>query len=160
MPHASRGKPALLLPLLLLASCSQAGAPPLRGATLPAAAAPSIGTPMKETVSPDPLAPSVVVYGKTAGRMDEVIRLLRDMGGVSAYGAFTEAEALQRIATVPRLRAVLMGGAVEEASRRRIRDELARNHPGVPTSEPGQQYPYSDENIVADVRAKLRGPGK
>jgi epsilon-lactone hydrolase len=110
---------------------------------------------MKDTVSPDPQAPTLVVFGKTAGRMDEVIRLLRDMGGVSAYGSFTEAEALQRIATSPRLGAVLLGGGVEEASRLRIREELARNQPGVLTSEPGKQYLYSDENIVADVRAKL-----
>lgn len=77
------------------------------------------------------------------------------MDGVSAYGSFSEAEALERIATVPRLGAVLLGGGVDEASRRSIRDELARNHPGVLTSEPGQQYPYSDENIVADIRVKL-----
>jgi hypothetical protein len=111
--------------------------------------------PMKETVSPDRQAPSVVVLGKTAARMDEVIRLLRDMGGVSAYGTFTEEEAFQRLATVPRLGAVLLGGAIEEDSRRRIRDELARSHPGVLTCEPGQQFPYSDENIVADIRVKL-----
>jgi hypothetical protein len=110
---------------------------------------------MKDTISPDPQAPSIVVFGKTAGRMDEVIRLFRDLGGVSAYGAFSEAEALERIATVPRLGAVLIGGAVEESSRLRIRDELARNHPRVLTSEPGHQYPYSDEDIVADVQAKL-----
>lgn len=115
---------------------------------------------IKETISPDPLAPSIVVLGKTAGRMNEVIRLLRDMGGVSAYGTFTEAEALQRIATVPRLSVVLLGGAIDEASRHRIRDELARHHPGILTSEPGQQYPYSDENIVADVRAKLGAQGQ
>lgn len=115
---------------------------------------------MKDTISPDPQAPSLVVFGKAAGRMDEVIRLFRDMGGVSAYGTFTEAEALNRIATVPRLGALLIGGAVEEASRLRIRDELARNHPGVFTCEPGQQYPYSDENIVADVQVKLGAQGR
>ncbi len=110
---------------------------------------------IKETVSPDPQAPSVVVFGKTASRMDEVIRLLRDMGGVSAYGTFSEEEALQLIATVPRLGVVLLGGAVEEDSRLRIRDELARKYPGVLTSEPGQQFAYSDANIVADIRIKL-----
>jgi hypothetical protein len=115
---------------------------------------------LKETVSPDPRAPSLVVLGKTAGRMDEVIRLIRRMGGASAYGTFSEAEALERIATVPRLGAVLLGGAVEEASRRRIRYELKRNHPSVLTSEPGQQYPYSDENIVADIRVKLEAQGR
>jgi hypothetical protein len=114
---------------------------------------------IKDTISPDPQAPSVVVFGKTAGRMDEVIRLLRDMGGVSAYGTFTEAEALQCIAMVPRLRVVLIGGAIEESSRRLIRDELLQNHPGALTSEPGQQYPYSDENIVADIQAKLGAHG-
>ena len=110
---------------------------------------------IKDTVSPDPQAPSVVVLGKTAGRMDEVIRLLRDMGGVSAYGTFTEEEAFQCIATVPRLGAVLLGGAIEEDSRCRIRDELAQNYPGVFTCEPGKQFLYSDENIVADIRVKL-----
>ena len=115
---------------------------------------------IKDTLSQDPQAPSLVVFGRTAGRMDEVISLLRDMGGVSAYGAFTEEEALQRIATVPRLGVVLLGGAVDEDSRRRIRDVLTRNHPGVLTSEPGQQYPYSDENIIADVRMKLGAQGR
>ena len=115
---------------------------------------------MKDTISTDPLAPSLVVFGRTARRMDEVIRLLRDTGVVSAYGTFKEAEALERIATVPRLGVVLLGGAIEEASRCRIRDELARNHPGVLTSEPGQQYPYSDENIVADLQIKLGALGK
>jgi hypothetical protein len=115
---------------------------------------------MKETISPDPQAPSVVVFGKTAGRMDEVIRFIRDIGGVSAYGTFTEAEALQRIKTVPRLGVVLLGGSVEEAARLHIREELSRNHPGVLTSEPGQQYPYSDENIVADIQVKLGVHGR
>ena len=110
---------------------------------------------IKDIVSPDPQAPSVVVLGKTAARMDEVIRLIRDMGGVSAYGTFSEEEAFQRIATVPRLGVVLLGGAIEEDSRCRVRDELARSHPGVLTCEPGQQFPYSDENIVADIRLKL-----
>ena len=45
---------------------------------------------VKETVSPDRKAPSDVVLGKTAARMDEVICLPRDMGGVSAYGTFAE----------------------------------------------------------------------
>ncbi len=121
---------------------------------------PAGGGLLKDTVAPDPDAPSIVVFGKTAGRMDEVIRLLRDLGGVSAYGAFTEEEALARIAGVPRLRLVLLGGAVEDASRRRIRAELSKHHPGVPTSEPGVRYPYSDENIRADVRAKLSVTGK
>lgn|GEM_PF-980937 len=121
---------------------------------------PAGGGLLKDAVSPDPAAPSIVVFGKTAGRMDEVIRLLRDLGGVSAYGAFTEEEALARIAGVPRLRLVLLGGAVEDASRRRIRAGLASRHPGVPMSEPGVGYPYSDENIRADVRAKLSTRGR
>lgn len=113
------------------------------------------GNLLAETVSPDPHAPSAVVFGKTTGRMDEVIRLLRNLGGISAYGAFSETDALERIATAPRLGAVLFGGAIDEATRQRIRDELARNHAGVPKSEPGKQYPYSDENIAADIQAKL-----
>lgn len=110
---------------------------------------------VKETISPDPQAPSVVVLGKTAARMDEVIRLLRDMGGISAYGTFTEEEALQRIDTVQRLGAVLLGGAIEEETRLRVRNELALRNPAVPTCEPGKQFAYSDENIVADIRMKL-----
>ena len=92
---------------------------------------------LKDTISPDPQAPSVVEFGKTASRVGEVIRLFRDMGGVNVCGTFTKVEVLHRIAMVPRLGAVLIGDAVEEASRFRIRDELARNHPGIFTSEPG-----------------------
>jgi len=114
--------------------------------------------PRKEHVAPEPDAPSVVLFGKTGGRMDEVVRLVRDMGGVSAYGAFTEEEALARIASVPRLRVVLFGGAVEVPSRRRIQAHLARHAPDVAVSEPGVGYPYSDANIVADLRAKLAAP--
>jgi hypothetical protein len=111
--------------------------------------------PMREHVSPAADAPSVVLYGRTAGRMDEVVRLVRDLGGVSAFGAFTEEELFARIATVPRLRVVLFGGGIDAAARARARAHLATHAPGVTISEPGFGYPYSDANIAADLRAKL-----
>lgn len=113
---------------------------------------------LNELISPDPEAPSVVVFGKARGRMDEVIRLLCKIGTVSAYGTFSEVGVLELIAAVPCLRVVLLGGAIEDEARDRIRDVLEQNHPGVQTSEPGRHYPYSDGNIVADVRAKLGKP--
>lgn len=111
--------------------------------------------PLKQFISAHAEAPSLVVLGKSPQRMDAVIGMFREFGGIDVHGSFTEVEALELIAATPRLRAVAIGGAIEEAARLRIRAELERNHPGVQTSEPGHQYPSTDENIVRDVLAKL-----
>ncbi|MBL9087218.1 MAG: hypothetical protein JNM10_08745 [Planctomycetia bacterium] len=145
------GRVAAVLAALSLVACTGPETRPQRHAGAPA---PERG-PMKEYVSPAPDAPSVVLYGRTAARMDEVVRLVRDLGGVSAYGAFTEEELFARIATVPRLRVVLFGGGIDAASRARARAHLATHAPDVTVSEPGHGYPYSDANIAADLRARL-----
>jgi hypothetical protein len=131
---------ALLLSLLMLAM----------GCT-----APNPGSLLKEYTSPVKNAPTVLLLGKTAGRMDQVVRLIRDIGGVSVVGTFTEKEAMERLKTTPNVRLVGLGGAVENPTRERIHDYLKKNLPGVPTTEPGVQYPYSDENIRQDVKRKL-----
>lgn len=120
--------------------------------------APSSGTLLKEYTSPVKDAPTVLILGKTAGRMDEVVRLVRDIGGVNVVGTFTEEEAMKRLANTPNIRVVALGGAVSTETRARIRAYMLQHLPGVPTSEPGLRYPYSDANIREDIKRKLARP--
>lgn len=115
---------------------------------------------LREYISSEKNAPVVILLGKTAGRMDEVASLIRDMGDLSVIGTFTEAEAMQRIKTTENVRLVALGGAVDDAARQRIRAHLEKHMPKVPTSEPGIQYPYSDDNIRQDIQRKLALPVK
>lgn len=115
---------------------------------------------LSEFKSPVKNAPTVVLLGKTAGRMDEVVRLIRDIGGVSVVGTFTEDEAMHHIRSAPNVRLVGLGGAVDDGIRQRIRAYLKKHLPDVPTTEPGVQYPYSDNNIRRDVKRKLSLPAQ
>jgi hypothetical protein len=98
-------------------------------------------------------APTILILGKTRARMSEVITLLSHLGPI--VPAFSESEALEKLAAYPTIKVVLLGGAVEPETRRRIQSWLRTHNPKATTSEPGVQYDYTDGNIRYDVRRKL-----
>ena len=102
------------------------------------------------------MSKDVVLLGRTEARMREVLALLVPLADVTLHPTFREAEAIERIRSLPGLRVVLLGGAVDGPTRERIRALLAAERPDAVTSEPGVGYPYSDAGIVDDVRRKTR----
>lgn len=98
----------------------------------------------------------VVLLGRTEGRMREVLVLLQGVEGVRLHPTYREEDAVERIRALPGLRVVLLGGAIDEPTRTRIRELLRFERPGAVTSEPGVGYPYSDAGIVEDVRRATR----
>jgi hypothetical protein len=116
----------------------------------------------KSVQSPKDNAPLVLVLGRTSSRMHEVMVLIQDAGGISATGCFTEAELIHLLKSSGRVSGVLLGGGVTEPERKRIRQFLAAAMPHVQLSEPGIHYPYSDANILADLRriTKHSGPAE
>jgi hypothetical protein len=106
-----------------------------------------------DTALPD--APVIVLFGGSQHRRDEVLSLIRDLGGATAIGALSEEEGMGLLASLRRVDLVLIGGRYSEEQRRRIRAYVQERLPGCGISEPGRDYPYGDHEIVADVRRKL-----
>jgi hypothetical protein len=96
-------------------------------------------------------APTIVVLGKTAGRMREVMALIDQTGRFQKHAHYTEASATAAIRRLPEVDILLLGGAVEEPVRMRLRRLLKTLHPAARISEPGVAYDYSDRNIARDL---------
>ena len=102
------------------------------------------------------MSKDVVLLGRTETRMREVLALLAPLIDVTLHPTLRETEALERIRSLPGLRVVLLGGAVDSPTRERLRAMLASERPDVVTNEPGVAYPYSDAGILDDARRKTR----
>lgn len=101
-------------------------------------------------------ARTVVLFGGSPYRRDEVVRLLGTQLDVTVVGALDEAEGMATLADLgDAVDLVLIGGAYSADQRDRIRRYVAGSLPGRPISEPGFDYPYANDAIVADVAAKL-----
>jgi hypothetical protein len=106
-----------------------------------------------DAASPD--APVIVLFGGNPHRRDEVLSLIRDLGGATAIGALSEDEGMALLASLTRVDLVLIGGRYSDEQRRRIRAYVKERLPGCGITEPGWDYPYDDLEIVADIRRKL-----
>ena len=106
-------------------------------------------------IAPQPLAPVVVLFGGNPLRRHEVLELIVSIGGITAYGALSEEEGLSRVKSLPKVDLVLIGGRYSEAQRFRIRKQVKELYPTIPFSEPGWMYPYTNAEILKDIRQKL-----
>lgn len=100
-------------------------------------------------------APVVVLFGGNPHRMDQVLRLLDTLSAVTAHGALGEEEGMRLLTTLPRVDLVLIGSRYTEEQRVRIRAHVRAHLPGASLTEPGHDYPYDDQEVLADVRRKL-----
>lgn len=102
---------------------------------------------------------TVVVFGGSPIRRDEVVRLVGQGLDITVIGTLNEAEGMAALMeTGQPVSLVLIGGQYTLEQRKRIHAHVKAALPGTTTSEPGQEYPYSNENIVNDVATKLHMP--
>jgi len=111
---------------------------------------------LSEYLSSNPDAPVIVLYGGHPERRDEVIRLLREIGDVTIYGALSEEEGNATLDALVHVDIVLIGGRYDDAQRRRIREYSKARFPHRILTEPGVDYPYSNENIRKETARLLK----
>jgi hypothetical protein len=102
-----------------------------------------------------PGAPVLVLFGGSPHRRHEVLQALARAGGMQAHGALSEAEGMDLLARLPRVDVVLIGGRYTEDERVRIRAHVRAHLPNAAITEPGHDYPYDTDLMIADVKAKL-----
>lgn len=102
-------------------------------------------------------APVVVLFGGNPYRRHEVVQLLSELGDITVYGTLGEDEGMGKIEALDRkVDLVLIGGRYSEAQRARIKLWVQTNLSGVEVTQPGYDYPYSNDAIYADVKKKLK----
>ncbi len=111
---------------------------------------------ISEVTAPDARA-VMVIFGGNPHRRHEVLTMIRELGGITARGALSEEEGMTLLASLPRVDLVMIGGRYDEEQRARIRAHVRTTLPHALLTEPGHDYPYENEAIVADLRRKL-GP--
>ena len=97
----------------------------------------------------------MVLFGGNPHRRQEVLQLISRIGAIAAHGALSEEEGMRLLATLPRVDLVLIGGRYSEAQRARIRAHVREHMPATAITEPGWDYPYDNDAIVADLQRKL-----
>lgn len=111
---------------------------------------------LEEFISPDPHARVLVLFGGNPHRRDAVIRHLSSMGSISIYGSLSEEEGYALIDRLPKVDLILIGGRYDEAQRKRILAFAAHRNPFIPVTQPGIDYPYTEENIYQQVKKILQ----
>jgi hypothetical protein len=106
-------------------------------------------------ISMDANAKTLLLFGGSVERRQEIISLLKPLENLSVYGALSEAEGMDMLAQLETVHIVLIGGRYTEDERIRIRKFLKENHPSISITEPGYQYPYSNKAIFENVKDLL-----
>lgn len=101
-------------------------------------------------------APVVILFGGNPYRREEVVKLLSGLGDITVYGTLGEEEGMAKIEVLDRkVDLILIGGRYSEEQRARIKQWVQTNLSGVEVTQPGYEYPYSNESIYAEVKKKL-----
>jgi hypothetical protein len=103
-------------------------------------------------ISMDANAKTLLLFGGSVERRQEIISLLQPLENLSVYGALSEAEGMEMLSQLEAVHIVLIGGRYTEEERIRIRSFLKTNHPSISITEPGYHYPYSNKAIFENVR--------
>ncbi len=101
-------------------------------------------------------APTILVFGGNPQRRAEVVSLLKTASDLNIYAALNESSGLETLEQLIDLDLVLIGGRYDQDQRNRIREKLAQKFPIASISEPGFDYPYSNERILTDVQSKVK----
>ncbi len=103
-----------------------------------------------------PNSKTIVLFGGSWIRRDEIIRLLSEGQDVTIYGTLNENEGMERLKELnDKVDVVLIGGRYTAEQRKRISHWVERNLPSVKLSRPGFDYPYENGAIKSDVLGKL-----
>jgi hypothetical protein len=98
---------------------------------------------------------TILLIGGSIIRRQEIVSLLQPLQNLLVYGALSEAEAMEKLQSLPQVNIVLIGGRYSEAERVRIRAFIKQNYPAIEITEPGYQYPYSNEAIFGNIQLLL-----
>jgi hypothetical protein len=108
-----------------------------------------------EYISAEANAKILLLFGGNIERRHEIILLLQPLTNLSVVGALSEEEGLEKIQTLAKVDMVLIGGRYTEEQRVRIRNFIHTNYPTVQLTEPGVDYPYSNEAIFTNVQKMI-----
>ncbi|WP_373520258.1 hypothetical protein [Aquiflexum sp.] len=111
---------------------------------------------LSEFISLDTNAKVIVLFGGSPKRRDEVIRQLMQLEGVTIIGTLSEREGIDKLLEHKKVDLVLIGGQYTDEQRIRIRSFVRNNLPVAEITEPGYDYPYSNEAIFNYVKDKLK----
>lgn len=114
-----------------------------------------MSTLLAEIIDPRPDAKVLVLFGGSPQRRHEILSLVQTIGGITAYGTLSEAQGMARLDSLPRVDLVLIGSRYTDEQRERIRAHVRAQRPGTRITEPGHDYPYEDQAIVAAIRREL-----
>ena len=102
-------------------------------------------------------APVVVLFGGDPQRCHEVIEQLKRLGDITVYGTLSESDGLAKLEELgDRVNLVLIGGRYTPEQRQRIQTWVSTHMSQAQITQPGYDYPYSNDAIVADVVQKLK----
>ncbi len=113
-------------------------------------------TMLESFVSQDVNAKTLLLFGGNVERRQEIISLLQPLQNLSVYGSLSEEEGIEMLGKLNAVDIVLIGGRYSEEQRIRIRAFIQKNHPAIKITEPGIQYPYSNEAIFMQVENLLK----
>lgn len=105
-----------------------------------------------EYISTEVNAKTLLLFGGNVERRHEIISLLQPLTNLSVYGALSEEGGIEKMQTLPQVHIVLIGGRYSEEQRVRIRKFVKENYPAVKITEPGYDYPYSNEAIFNTIQ--------
>ncbi|GAL66140.1 hypothetical protein [Jejuia pallidilutea] len=101
-------------------------------------------------------AKTVVLFGGSPVRRDEIIRLISEGVDLTVYGTLNEEEGMEKLKELDnKVDIVLIGGRYTPSQRKRISRWVTENLPKAKLSRPGFDYPYSNDEIRKDIVGKL-----
>jgi hypothetical protein len=101
-------------------------------------------------------AKTVILFGGSPIRRDEIIRLISEGIDLNVYGTLNEEEGMEKLSELKtEIDIVLIGGRYTDSQRKRISTWVEQNLPNAMLSRPGFDYPYSNDAIRSDIVAKL-----
>lgn len=108
-----------------------------------------------ESISNNPNAAVIVLFGGNPYRRDEVINHLKTLDDYTIYGTLSEEEGIEKITSLPKVDLVLIGGRYSHEQRVRIKQFVSQQLPNTKVSEPGVEYPYDNIAIHNELKNKL-----
>ncbi len=100
-------------------------------------------------------AKTLVLFGGNIERRHEIISLLQPLQNLSVYGSLSEEEGMEMLSNFKKVHIVLIGGRYTNEQRMRIRAFINSQYPNIKITEPGVDYPYSNEAIFKQIESIL-----
>jgi hypothetical protein len=107
---------------------------------------------ISEHVSDTDKAKTLVLFGGSPIRRDEVVRQLSTIPELSIYGTLSEEEGKEKVLELGKPQLVLIGGRYTAEQRQRIKSFLQTHSPETQITEPGIDIPYTATSIFNHIQ--------